>query len=104
MHLVRHSQARPQRVRISGSSGHTINAVAAPDALKGLPEKPPVWPAAYGDYALGDESRVTWYQHRAKRKNLRWAAMGRAVGLRRAPRVSGGVRIGCSGPRRADHH
>ncbi|MCF8211531.1 MAG: ATP-binding protein, partial [Rhodoferax sp.] len=47
-------------------AGQNIDAAAAQGALKGLREKNLVWQAAYGDYALEDESMATWYQHRGK--------------------------------------
>ncbi len=45
-------------------SGQEVDAAAAQGALRGLREKNLVWQAAYGDYALEDESMATWYQHR----------------------------------------
>jgi len=48
----------------SAFAGQTVDAAAAQGALKALREKNLVWQAAYGDYALEDESMVTWYQHR----------------------------------------
>jgi hypothetical protein len=48
----------------SALAGQDIDAAAAQGALKGLREKNLVWQAAYGDYALEDESMATWYQHR----------------------------------------
>lgn len=47
-------------------AGQEVDAASAQGALKGLREKNLVWQAAYGDYALEDESMVTWYQHRKK--------------------------------------
>lgn len=52
----------------SALAGQNIDAAAAQGALKGLRDKNLVWQAAYGDYALEDESMVTWYQHRTKGK------------------------------------
>ncbi|MDO9143565.1 hypothetical protein [Rhodoferax sp.] len=54
----------------SALAGQEIDAAAAQGALKGLRDKNLVWQAAYGDYALEDESMVTWYQHRTKDKSL----------------------------------
>lgn len=48
----------------SALAGQEVDATTAQGALKGLREKNLVWQAAYGDYALEDESMVTWYQHR----------------------------------------
>jgi hypothetical protein len=48
----------------SALAGQTVDAAGAQSALKALREKDLVWQAAYGDYALEDESMVTWYQHR----------------------------------------
>lgn len=50
----------------SALAGQEIDAAAAQGALRGLRDKNLVWQAAYGDYALEDESMVTWYQHRPK--------------------------------------
>lgn len=54
----------------SALAGQEIDAAAAQGALKGLRDKNLVWQAAYGDYALEDESMATWYQHRIKSKSL----------------------------------
>ena len=48
----------------SALAGQPVDAAAAQGALKGLREKNLVWQAAYGDYALEDESMFSWYQHR----------------------------------------
>jgi hypothetical protein len=45
-----------------------VDAASAQGALKALREKNLVWQAAYGDYALEDESMVAWYRHRGKDK------------------------------------
>ena len=50
----------------SALAGQDVDAAAAQGALRGLREKNLVWQAAYGDYALEDESMATWYQHRGK--------------------------------------
>ncbi len=42
----------------SALAGQDVDATAAQGALKGLREKNLVWQAAYGDYALEDESVV----------------------------------------------
>lgn len=50
----------------SQAVGQSVDAASAQGALKGLREKNLVWQAAYGDYALEDESMLLWYQRRQK--------------------------------------
>lgn len=54
----------------SALAGQNVDAAAAQGALKGLREKNLVWQAAYGDYALEDESMATWYQHRGNKPEV----------------------------------
>jgi hypothetical protein len=48
-------------------AGQPVDVASVQGALKGLREKNLVWQAAYGDYALEDESMSLWYKQRIKK-------------------------------------